>query len=78
MEIDMSIKNFLEERRQVKILKNTLPQIFDKIQAEHKILLSKDSILAKLKQGKLFGIADVIDLKEHQMSYKFTCGIRKK
>ncbi len=74
----MSIKKYLVERKQVKILKKKLPEILEKINKEQKILLSKDNVLSELKKGKLFGIAGTLEHEGYHISYKFTTGISKK
>ncbi len=74
----MSIKTFLEEHKQVKILKKKLPEILDKIDREQKTLLSKDNVLSELRHGKLFGIAGTLECEGYHISYKFTTGISKK
>ena len=69
---------FLEERKQVKVLKTQIPRILDKIGSNQKEMLSTDSILTRFKQGKLFGVAGTVDIDGYHVSYKFTVGISKK
>ena len=74
----MKLPTFLEERKQVNILRKQIPRILEKIQREHKNLLSKESILTRFKRGKLFGVAGEVEIDDYHISYKFTVGISKK
>ncbi len=76
-EDDVSIKKYMQERKQRKILQENLPDILDKIAKEHKILLSNNSVLSELRGGKLFGVAGTKEIDGQHLSYKFTCGIHK-
>ncbi len=72
------MKQFVEEWKQIRILRKLLPEIIKLIENKQKVLLNDKSIVGRVKQGKLLGIAGTIDHDKHHVSYKLTLGIRKK